>query len=45
MDGMLMIQTQQLQMQAMSNSDIVAGGTETQQLRIAAPPGVSFRPL
>ncbi|KAI9639440.1 adaptin N terminal region-domain-containing protein [Dioszegia hungarica] len=35
--------TQQLQMQAMSNSDVAQGGTETQQLRIAAPPGAQIR--
>lgn len=33
-------QTQQLQMQAMSNADIEAGTTETQQMRITAPVGV-----
>lgn len=27
-------------MQAMSNGDIAPGATETQQLRISAPPGV-----
>ncbi|CAK9779672.1 Adaptor protein complex AP-1 gamma subunit [Cutaneotrichosporon oleaginosum] len=35
--------TQQLQMQAISKPDIAAGGTETQQLRILAPPGAQIR--
>lgn len=35
--------TQQLQMQAISNANVAPGTTETQQLRILAPPGVSFR--
>ncbi|WVQ99305.1 hypothetical protein IAU59_006437 [Kwoniella sp. CBS 9459] len=35
--------TQQLQMQAMSSSDIAAGGVETQQMRIHAPAGASIR--
>jgi AP-1 complex subunit gamma-1 len=30
-------------MQAMSNSDIAAGATETQQMRIMAPAGVSHK--
>ncbi|KAK4689056.1 AP-1 complex subunit gamma-1, partial [Tremellales sp. Uapishka_1] len=35
--------TQQLQMQAMSNPDIQAGGTETQQMRVIAPVGAQVR--
>ncbi|OCF74754.1 AP-1 complex subunit gamma-1 [Kwoniella mangroviensis CBS 8886] len=35
--------TQQLQMQAMSSSDISAGSTETQQMRIHAPAGAAIR--
>ncbi|OCF36754.1 AP-1 complex subunit gamma-1 [Kwoniella heveanensis CBS 569] len=35
--------TQQLQMQAMSSSDIAAGGVETQQMRIHAPAGAAIR--
>ncbi|ORX36765.1 adaptin N terminal region-domain-containing protein [Kockovaella imperatae] len=35
--------TQQLQMQAMSNTDIAAGATETQQMRILAPAGAQIR--
>jgi len=34
-------QTQQLQMQAMSNTTVNAGSTETQQMRVLAPAGVS----
>jgi AP-1 complex subunit gamma-1 len=36
-------QTQQLQMQAMSKSDVAPGATETQQLRILAPAGSQIR--
>ncbi|WVW83795.1 hypothetical protein I302_105816 [Kwoniella bestiolae CBS 10118] len=35
--------TQQLQMQAMSSSDVAAGSTETQQMRIHAPAGAAIR--
>ncbi|WWC70337.1 uncharacterized protein I206_104287 [Kwoniella pini CBS 10737] len=35
--------TQQLQMQAMSSSDISAGSTETQQMRINVPAGAAIR--
>ncbi|ORY34120.1 putative gamma-adaptin [Naematelia encephala] len=35
--------TQQLQMQAMSSADIAPGGTETQQMRVLAPPGAQVR--
>ncbi len=35
--------TQQLQMQAISKADLAPGGTETQQLRILAPPGAQIR--
>ncbi|KAJ9095950.1 hypothetical protein QFC21_005312 [Naganishia friedmannii] len=35
--------TQQLQMLAMSNGDIPPGATETQQMRIIAPPGAQVR--
>lgn len=35
-------QTQQLQMLPMSNSDVQPGATETQQMRVMAPPGVSY---
>lgn len=35
--------TQQLQMLAMSNGDVVPGATETQQMRIIAPPGAAVR--
>ncbi|GMK56702.1 hypothetical protein CspeluHIS016_0305420 [Cutaneotrichosporon spelunceum] len=35
--------TQQLQMQAISKPDVVPGATETQQLRILAPPGAQIR--
>lgn len=34
-------QTQQLQMQAMSNQNVAGGATETQQMRVLAPAGVS----
>lgn len=36
-------QTQQLQMQAMSSADILPGATETQQMRVLVPAGVSAR--
>lgn len=39
-----MIQTQQLQMQAMSSTTVNPGSTETQQMRVLAPAGVSLRP-
>jgi len=35
--------TQQLQMLPMSNQTVVPGATETQQLRVTAPPGASVR--
>ncbi|WOO77074.1 AP-1 complex subunit gamma-1 [Vanrija pseudolonga] len=35
--------TQQLQMQAMSKSDVLPGSTETQQMRILAPAGAQIR--
>ncbi|KAK8864299.1 hypothetical protein IAR55_001545 [Kwoniella newhampshirensis] len=35
--------TQQLQMQAMSNTDVSPGGVETQQMRIHAPAGAAIR--
>lgn len=35
--------TQQLQMLAMSNGDVLPGATETQQMRIIAPPGAAVR--
>ena len=35
-------QTQQLQMQPMSRPDVNPGATETQQMRITAPVGVSM---
>ncbi|RXK40134.1 AP-1 complex subunit gamma-1 [Tremella mesenterica] len=35
--------TQQLQMQAMSNTDIAAGATETQQMRVLVPVGAQVR--
>ncbi|KAJ9098042.1 hypothetical protein QFC19_006477 [Naganishia cerealis] len=35
--------TQQLQMLAMSNGDVSPGSTETQQMRIIAPPGAQIR--
>lgn len=38
-------QTQQLQMQPMSRPDVNPGATETQQMRITAPTGVSIEPL
>lgn len=43
--GFLGEQSQQLQMLPMSNSDVQPGTTETQQLRVIAPPGVSPCPL
>lgn len=36
-------QTQQLQMLAMSNGDVTPGATETQQMRVIAPPGAQVR--
>lgn len=38
----LPLQTQQLQMQPMSRQDVNPGATETQQMRITAPVGVSM---
>jgi hypothetical protein len=41
----LLPQTQQLQMQPMSRPDVNPGATETQQMRITAPVGVSMSPV
>jgi len=38
----LPLQTQQLQMQPMSRQDVSPGATETQQMRVTAPVGVSI---
>lgn len=39
---LLPLQTQQLQMQPMSRPDVSPGTTETQQMRVTAPVGVSI---